>query len=502
MTSGDIAAAQASPTTRPLARRAWLRAATVLGAGLLAMAVLFHQEAAAAVRVWRDSTAFGHCFLVGPIVAWLAWERRGALAGLVPRPVPMLAWLALPLAALWFAAERLGIMEGRQFAALFLVWLLVVCTLGFAVCRAMAAPLAYTVFLVPFGAFLVPPLQDFTARFIDAGLTVLDIPHLVTATLIEIPEGNFRVAEACAGLRFLIAAIAFGTLYACIIYRSAWRRAAFIAVCVVVPILANGLRALGIVLLGHIKGSAEAGAVDHILYGWLFFSLVILLLLLLGLPFRQDAAPPIARAPRRASGPMPRLSALAAAAVAVVALAAIGPASSALLNQRALAGSAAAAADGERLAAALVTPPGCAAEPSAQGRRGFVCDGVRLAATVRVFDGRSGPAALRAWRDAGGAGAAEDAETSWRDGPGARWRVVTTRTPDRAVASALWRDGVPAPVGLALRLRLARDTFAFGDHVLVLIEFSATSVEPVAMAALAGLIAAQAGPPGRGSPSS
>jgi exosortase len=410
--------------------------------------------------------------------------------------VPALALLALPLAALWFVAERLAIMEARQFAALFLVWLLVAATCDFTICRAMAVPLGYTVFLVPFGAFLVPALQDFTARFIDVGLSILAIPHFVTATLIEIPEGNFRVAEACAGLRFLIAAIAFGTLYACVIYRSAWRRIAFILVCIVVPILANGVRALGIVLLGHIKGSAEAGAFDHVLYGWIFFSLVILLLLLLGLPFRQDVEVtgdrPGAAVP---AGAQPRASAYAIAAAAVVACAAAGPAGAAILDERGSAASAAVSAEAERLAVALAAPPGCVAGPAQDGRRDFLCQSVRLGSRILVFAGRSGPAALRAWRDAADPVPAEDAETTWQDGSGVHWRIVRTHQPDRMFATALWLDGAPAPDGIALRLRLARDTVTNGDRLVVLAEFSAPDADPASAAALASLMQAQTGFP-------
>ena len=92
-------------------------------------------------------------------------------------------------------------------------------------------------------------------------------------------------------MRFLIASIAFGVLYSLLMYRSPWRRVAFIAASVVVPIIANGLRAVGIVALGHVLGSAKAAATDHVLYGWLFFSLVILILIALGLPFREDIGP-------------------------------------------------------------------------------------------------------------------------------------------------------------------------------------------------------------------
>ena len=271
-------------------RAAWLGPLAAAGVGLAVMAALFVPEMRAAVNIWYTSTAFGHCFLVLPIAAWLAWERRGLLTPLEPRPWPIAALLVLPCALGWLFAERLGLMEGRQLTALAMVWVLVLAAFGWRVAAAMAAPLAYLVFLVPFGAFLVPALQDFTAHFIDAGLDLLAIPHYVDAILIEIPEGRFQVAEACAGLRFLIAAIAFGTLYGLLIYRSTWRRLAFIAASIVIPILANGVRALGIVLLGHALGSAQAGVVDHLVYGWLFFSVVILLLILVGLPFRQDEA--------------------------------------------------------------------------------------------------------------------------------------------------------------------------------------------------------------------
>ena len=91
-------------------------------------------------------------------------------------------------------------------------------------------------------------------------------------------------------MRFLIASVALGTLYGYWIYRSWTRRAIFMGVSVIVPLIANGFRCLGIVLLGYILSSAEAATVDHILYGWIFFSIVSLILILVGLPFRQPMA--------------------------------------------------------------------------------------------------------------------------------------------------------------------------------------------------------------------
>ncbi len=253
-----------------------------------ALGLVFHEEVVAAVRTWNDSAAYTHCFLVIPVAVYLLWDRRRVLDGIPRQLTPAASLLGVPMVAVWLVSERLGIMEGRQLAAISFVEVGFLALLGKRLWWAMAGPLLYLYFLVPFGEFLTPGLQDTTTLFIRHGLEILGVPAYIDGYVIEIPQGTFFVAEACAGLRFLIASTAFGCLYALLIYHSPLRRGVFILVSILVPIVANGFRAMGIVYLGHILGSAEAAAADHILYGWIFFSLVNLLLIALGLPFRED----------------------------------------------------------------------------------------------------------------------------------------------------------------------------------------------------------------------
>ena len=422
---------------------------------LLALAALFSAEIAAAVHVWNTSTAYGHCWLVLPIVLWLLYERRfqGAAIPGAPSWWPVLP--ALGLTAAWVAADILGIMEGRQLALIGFVELALIAILGFRLWWSLSAALLYLVFLVPFGAFLTGPLQDFTASFVAHGLDALSIPNRVTQFQIEIPEGSFYVAEACAGLRFLIASIAFGALYAVTMFRSPGRRAAFIAVSCIVPVIANGFRGLGIVALGHVLGSAQAAATDHVLYGWIFFSIVIVLLALAGLPFRQDlAAAAGAGVPARpdpAAGPTALVTILP-----VLAAAAAGPALAAMIAYRAVPGGSA--------PVLLLAPPGCTlTHAGAQGAvlmQTFRCGGTALTARTERLAAHANPATVTqagtAWAASMVVGHNVDNRLLHTDGRFAMtWHLVMSEDAEQAAAALLFIDGAPSLGGLRDRLRLA-----------------------------------------------
>lgn len=302
------------------ARPLWIVVAAVLAIGAVAFGVAFDAEVLAAVHVWEASTAYNHCYLIVPITAYLIWERRAALLILTPQPVfwPLLAMI--PVGLTWLFAVQLGIMEGRQLMVMTLFQIFVFSVLGYRAWRVIAFALLYLYFLVPFGEFLTPQLQDIAARLGVFWLNALDIPNYYepAGQTVEVPGATFIIAEACAGLRFLIASIALGALYGYMMYRSMARRAAFLVASIIVPLIANGFRVFGIIWLGYILSSAEAAAADHLIYGWIFFSIVSLLLIVAGLPFRQAIpAWPVA-ADGLAVTPRAKMLAVGVGAVAVL----------------------------------------------------------------------------------------------------------------------------------------------------------------------------------------
>jgi exosortase len=359
--------------------------------------------------------------------------------------------------------------------ALTLAQILFLAVLGWRLWYAILGPLLYLYFLVPFGEFLTPKLQDITAVFIRHGVDILGIPAYIDGHTIEIPEGIFYVAEACAGLRFLIASIAFGVLYALMMYRTPLRRTVFIAVSIIVPVVANGFRALGIVVLGHILGSAEAGAADHVLYGWIFFSIVILILIVIGLPFRQDIhdAPPPVPVPAPVSGPV---GSAWIAAVAALIVSALGPATAAGLDR--------AAESRIAVVRPVVPDTGCKIQPitgavERSERRvttRVACGAAQYDITVVVFPARStaGPVVVERRRLSRPI-AAEDISESWLttpDGGRTGWLVVRSTDPTGITAVGVWVDGEPISLGLGMRIRMAQSSLFGSDAspVVVVVE--------------------------------
>jgi exosortase A len=436
-----------------------------IGLGLLLLGGIFHREVAAAVQTWLDSTAYNHCFLVIPIAAYLLWDRRFELCGIAARPWRPALLLGVPLALVWLLAERLGIMEGRQLAAIGFVEVLFLAVLGPRLWWAVAGPLLYLYFLVPFGEFLTPQLQDITTVLVSHGLEVLGVPAYIDGYVIEIPQGTFFIAEACAGLRFLIASIAFGALYALIMYRSPVRRALFILASIVVPVFANGMRAIGIVYLGYLLDNAQAAAADHVIYGWLFFSFVILLLTLLGLPFRQDGTAPPPAEPRMVPVVRSWPRNAMATALALVAVAAVTPAVAG--------GLALATLRPAPVPEAIDVGPGCMvasmpAEGAVRGQR-VTCGLLAMDMRWQAFSARSTAGAVMAGRrqmyrlvDTEGR---SEAWLATPDGAPSAWRIMRSNDPFAMLAVGVWIDGKPVRPGMGMRIRMALDSLLGAAHV-------------------------------------
>jgi exosortase A len=266
-------------------RSIWRTHLAVLGTAAAAILLLFRRDALDMVSIWANDSTFNHCFLIPPIIAWLVAQRLPQLRALAPAAW----WPGLLIVAAgafsWLAGEASGVDFARHFGLLAMIEGAVVAILGKAVARGLAFPLFYALFLIPVGSEIVPAMQTVTAEIAATLLALTAVPAHLQGIFITTPTGYFEVAEACAGVKFLIAMLAFAALVANTCYRSWRRRAAFVAVAIAVPVLANGIRAWGTIYIAHLTDIGFAASFDHIFYGFFFFALVVALILGIGWRF-------------------------------------------------------------------------------------------------------------------------------------------------------------------------------------------------------------------------
>ena len=246
---------------------------------------------------WLRSDTYAHGFLIVPIVLYIFWQQRQRLLRLKVHSWYWGLALLLLLCAIWLIGNSADVLVVQQMALVAMIPVLFLTVLGKHAFWAFAFPLAYLFFAVPIGEGLVPTLQHITAVFTVKALQLSGIPVLLEGFHITIPSKDdplgwdkFLVAEACSGSRYLLASVALGCLFAYLTYRSFWRRLAFISLAIILPIIANGIRAYGIVMIAHLSNMKYAIGIDHLIYGWIFFGFIILLMFWIGSKWREPVA--------------------------------------------------------------------------------------------------------------------------------------------------------------------------------------------------------------------
>ncbi|MCW8889422.1 MAG: exosortase A [Sedimenticola sp.] len=277
---------EALPHAEVLSKR-WLVILSQLFALLITLLLIFHETAWSMVSIWYRSETFAHGFIILPITLWLIWEKRKVLSELTVSPEYRAITLLVVAGFMWLLGYLVSALVIQQLAFVGMLIISIWIILGNKITWYIAFPLIYLFFAVPMGEDLVPPLMEITATFTVSLIKLTGIPVFREGLYFSLPTGNWNVVEACSGVRYLIASITLGALYAYLTYRSFYKRTAFIIISAIVPILANSFRAYIIVMLGHMSDMKIATGVDHLIYGWLFFGLVMMILFWIGAKWRD-----------------------------------------------------------------------------------------------------------------------------------------------------------------------------------------------------------------------
>ena len=270
-----------APGFEPSARRFAVGAtalAIALALGIFAP-ILYYM-----VRDWQGIPDYSHGFIVAPLAVFFAWERRRDLARC---PVEPSWWGVVPLAlgALALAVGRLGV-EQMAMRTAFVLTLngLVLLLLGRRVYRMLAFPLVFLFLMVPLPQSLANnitfPLQLVATDLSMIPLYWLHIPALREGNIIHLADTQLLVAEACSGLRSVMALGTLGVVFA-YFFRKNWaERLLLIALTLPIAILVNAFRVALTGFLTDRFGEAAAEGVIHQTEGFFTFGLAFALLLL------------------------------------------------------------------------------------------------------------------------------------------------------------------------------------------------------------------------------
>ena len=274
--SVDAAAARAAVEQR----RAWLTTAALGAATVGVFAPILYYM----FIHWKVVPDYSHGFLVAPLATYFAWERRGRLRR---TPVEPSWWGCVPLAlgTLALAIGRLGVelMAMRTGFVLTLIGL-VILLLGRQVFRVLAFPLLFLFLMVPLPQSLVNviafPLQLIAADLAVDSLHAVGIPALREGNIIHLASTQLFVAEACSGLRSLMALGTLAVVFAYFFRRNAVERAVIVLSAIPIAILVNAFRVGLTGYLTHRFGEGAAEGVIHQTEGFFTFGLAFALLLL------------------------------------------------------------------------------------------------------------------------------------------------------------------------------------------------------------------------------
>ena len=253
---------------------------------------------------WKAVPDYSHGFLIGPLALYFAWERRDKLRR---APIEPSWWGVLPLAlgSLALMVGRLGVelMAMRTAFVLTLIGL-VLLLLGPPISRILRFPLLFLFLMVPLPQSLVNviafPLQLIAADLAVEWLHWLAIPALREGNIIHLANTPLFVAEACSGLRSLMALGTLAVVFAYFFRKNMLERIVIVLSAIPIAILVNAFRVALTGYLTHNLGEKAAQGMIHQTEGLFTFGLAFALLLieasLLQLLFRRF------RRPRPAAG--------------------------------------------------------------------------------------------------------------------------------------------------------------------------------------------------------
>jgi exosortase len=232
-------------------------------------------------RFWQDPNS-SHGFVVPLLCLWMLWDRRERFQRESLNP----SWWGLVVVLGAMGLLMLGTLGAENFLSrtslLFALAGLGIFFCGWHFFRVAFYPWVVLFLMIPPPVILFNritlPLQFLASRLATNLLDLTGVPVLREGNIIYLPSISLEVAEACSGMRSLMALMTIAIMYAYHFERKPWQRVALVSSAIPIAVLANGLRIMGSGLLGQYWSPEKAQGFFHEFSGLLVFCLSCVLL--------------------------------------------------------------------------------------------------------------------------------------------------------------------------------------------------------------------------------
>lgn len=235
----------------------------------------FREQVALVLEAWETLPSHAHGYVVLVVVAYLLWTKWGDLSGVACKP----SWKGFVLLVLagFIAAlgDTVAVAAVVQFSIVLMMISAVWALMGGEAFRAVRGPLAFLLFAVPFGHEVLPELMNWTADATVLALRASGVPVFQEGRNFVIPSGRWSVVEACGGIRYLLTSVFIGAVFAYLTYTRTYKRVLFMVWSVVMPLIANWIRAYVIVMVAHLTENEWGMGMSHLALGWVIFGIAV-----------------------------------------------------------------------------------------------------------------------------------------------------------------------------------------------------------------------------------
>ncbi len=236
---------------------------------------------------WENDPNYSYGYLIVPLALFFAWERR-ELIQRIPARGSGLGLALIGLALLVFLGGMMGgVYYLTRISVVILAPGVVAWLVGWERVRALAFPLLFLALMVPppyfLWAYVAAPLQEFAATAAEQTLFLLEVPVLRNGNVIALANTELEVAEACSGLRSLLALVTTGIVFGYFFGKSKLQRVLVVLSSVPIAIAVNAARVAGTGWLAYHYGADVAQGYYHEFEGFGMFLLAFGLLSGVGL---------------------------------------------------------------------------------------------------------------------------------------------------------------------------------------------------------------------------